>query len=304
MPCFRPLTAYQSRAGGPLSFKETDLLDDWIRLQVPCGQCIGCRLERSRQTAVRCMHESQLHVQNCFITLTYDSALPGQSLFYPDFQNFIKRVRARFARARGVKVYPLSYYVCGEYGETFQRPHFHACMFGIDFDDRAYWSKLPSGSKIYRSALLEDLWTHGFSSIGDLTFESAAYVARYCTKKLTGPRVMKSSMGRIDLETGEILPAVPEFCHWSLKPAIGRRWLERYSTDVYPRGEVVMRGGISGRPPRYYDKWYSTFNPDSFALLQQKREEEMFLRAADNTPARLQVREQVAAARASFLKRL
>lgn len=287
-------------AGGPLCFVERNVVGEFRELKVPCGQCIGCRLERSRQTAVRCMHEASLHSENCFLTLTYADSFVGESLFYPDFQRFVKRLRARL-RAR------ISYYVAGEYGAIFFRPHFHAIVFGVSFSDMVYHAKLPSGFKVYRSPVLESLWPHGFSSIGAVTFESAAYCARYCMDKLTGRRVLVSEkLGRrIDLETGELLPLVPEFCHWSLKPAIGKRWLEKYHSDVYRSqdGKVVARGGVASRAPRFYDKWYSNFDPERMAMIKDAREEEALAQVADQHWKRLEVRETVTAARVSLLKR-
>jgi len=99
MACYHPLTAYLSghqtnnatgKAYRRVSFKETDEHDRQISL--PCGQCIGCRLERSRQWAMRCIHEAQLHQNNCFITLTYDDEhLPKDlSLDHRDFQLFFR----------------------------------------------------------------------------------------------------------------------------------------------------------------------------------------------------------------------
>lgn len=302
MPCYHPLKAHQPFGGGPLVFGLPVISPGYRAQMVKCGHCIGCRLEYSRQTAVRCMHEASMHSQNCFLTLTYRDALPGQSLVYKDYQDFIKRVRARFVRARG-NDFRMSYYVAGEYGELFYRPHFHSCNFGIDFEDKVLHTRLSSGFDLYRSAELEELWPHGFSSIGELNFETAAYVARYCVKKLSGIRVLESSLGRIDLETGEILPAVREFCHWSLKPGIGRRWLERFTSDVYPRGETVGLKGRAARAPRYYDKWYSKFDLAGFERLKERRAIEALAWRHDQTWSRLQVREQVAAARASFLKR-
>ena len=44
--------------------------------RLSCGQCIGCRLESSRQWAIRCVLESKLYDSelNWFMTLTYDDA--------------------------------------------------------------------------------------------------------------------------------------------------------------------------------------------------------------------------------------
>ena len=120
MPCYYPLNAMRSSSG-------IQFTGDTIgNIKIPCGRCVGCRLERSRQWSVRIMHESQLHAENSFITLTYDDAhVPSDySLRYPDFQKFMKRLR----KHTGL---PIRYYMCGEYGETFSRPHFHSCIFGF-----------------------------------------------------------------------------------------------------------------------------------------------------------------------------
>lgn len=187
MPCFKPLDAFISKHYHPDTGKRSILFGvpgnvmAFDSVKLPCGQCVGCRLERSRQWALRCMHESKLHDRNCFITLTYDEAHlpPDRGLHYRDFQLFMKRLRKRFGDN-------IRFYMCGEYGEKVGRPHFHACLFGHDFDDKKLWSTTPAKSKLYRSESLEELWPNGFSSVGDVTFESAAYVARYITKKITG----------------------------------------------------------------------------------------------------------------------
>lgn len=194
MPCYKPLDAWRplnSTGSKKLVFSYHPARCGSVMpdLKVPCGRCVGCRLERSRQWAIRCVHEAQLHKNNCFITLTYDKAkLPERepglppadiSLHYPDFQKFMKRLRFKYGEG-------IRFYMCGEYGEKLGRPHFHACIFGHDFSDKKVWKKTDSGSIIYRSAELEELWPYGFSSVGDVNFESAAYVARYIMKKISG----------------------------------------------------------------------------------------------------------------------
>jgi hypothetical protein len=134
MPCYFPITAWRSKDGKneagkwPVVFKPTaGYLDKELKL--PCGRCIGCRLERSRQWAVRCVHEASLHEKNCFITLTYSPEnLPKDgSLDVSHFQKFMKRFRKRFGPG-------IRFFHCGEYGESLSRPHYHACIFGFDFE--------------------------------------------------------------------------------------------------------------------------------------------------------------------------
>ena len=294
MACFRPLKAFQL-AGGGISFSERG--DVYRQLQLPCGQCVGCRLERSRQWAVRCMHEASLYDRNCFVTLTYDDehVPPHSSLRYSDFQKFLKRVRRRFSSAR------VRFYMCGEYGESFGRPHFHACLFNFDFDDKVYLCRSPGGSPVYRSAVLETLWTFGFSSIGEVNFQSAAYVARYVMKKVTG-QMAAAHYERVDAETGEIVKRCPEFNKMSLKPGIGAAWLAKYRSDVYPHGRVVVNGH-EANPPRYYDKLWKRED----ALAYEDLEYAKFLRGqeryADSLPHRLEAREKVARAKVGLLKR-
>lgn len=296
MPCYHPLSAYQC-ADGSIVFYESKRHDTVKTLSLPCGQCIGCRLERSRQWAIRCMHEAQMHTENCFITLTYDDAhLPSdRSLHYRDFQLFIKRLRKRYPGRR------IRYYMAGEYGENFGRPHWHACIFGLDFDDKKLWKRTSANSLLYRSENLEALWPFGYSSIGDVTFESAAYVARYIMKKVTGKNATEHYQ-EIDPDTGEITNRKPEFTKMSLKPGIGYEWYKQYTSDVYPHDYVVIRGK-KVKPPKFYDKKYKIDNPYEFDELLYIREKSAKLRHEDNTLERLAVKEQVAKAKLQKLKR-
>jgi len=296
MSCYYPISAFQC-TDGTIVFDERRKHDISRSLSLPCGQCIGCRLERSRQWAMRCLHEAQLHANNCFITLTYDDThLPSdQSLHHRDFQLFLKRLRKKHP---GISI---RYYMAGEYGENYGRPHFHACIFGLDFHDKKLWKRTPSGSLIYRSEILETLWPFGYSSIGDLNFESAAYVARYIMKKQTGKQSEKHYQYS-DLITGEIIQMQPEYNKMSLKPGIGYEWYKKYRSDVYPHDYVVIRGK-KVKPPKFYDKKYKTDYPYEYDELLYKREKTAKLYQADNTPQRLAVKEQVQKAKLLQLKR-
>lgn len=294
MPCYHPWKAYQT-SSGEIIFSERGA--DIVRtLELPCRQCIGCRLERSRQWAVRCMHEAQMHEQNCFITLTYSNEhiADNQSLNYRDFQLFLKRLRKHFG---GKKI---RFYMCGEYGETFTRPHFHACLFGIDMPDREPINKLASGSKIFESKILTKIWGKGHTTVGAVTFESAAYVARYVMKKVTGD-LAQPHYTFVD-RWGEIHERTPEFNRMSLKPGIGANWLERFSKDVYPSDEVIANGHAS-KPPRYYDKIFEKNHPEIIEDIKYQRYLDSLDRKEDNTRERLEVREIVVKARTTNLKR-
>lgn len=252
MTCYYPRHGFRSRDGRnpvtgawPIVFNVNDGYID-LPVTVPCGKCIGCRLEHSRQWAIRCIHESMLHKDNCFLTLTYNNDyLPSNnSLNVTDIQKFFKRLRKRIE-------IPIRYFQCGEYGELFQRPHHHVILFGYDFPDRKFAKLSKSGFPLYRSELLSDLWPFGFHDIGDVTFESAAYTARYILKKITGDIALEHYHGRM-----------PEYVTMSRRPGIASGWLEKYYNDVYPHDYVVIRDGIKCRPPKYYDNIYDSLQEE------------------------------------------
>lgn len=294
MPCYHPHPAYRC-ADGSVVFVERKRHDTRYTLWLPCGQCIGCRLERSRQWAIRCVHEASQHKRNAFITLTYDDEhLPAsRSLCYRDFQLFMKRLRKRFGKVR--------FYMCGEYGDQFDRPHFHACLFGVDFDDKLRYGGGASKAPLFRSAVLSSLWDKGFASVGEVNFESAAYCARYVMKKVNGDGQIKH-YEFIDPATGEVHAREPEFCHMSLKPGIGAVWLDKFASDVYPHGMVVSKS-VEVRPPSYYDRWFKEKFPDEYEEMVYRREVYAKERPGEYLDDRLAVREAVTAARVSQLNR-
>lgn len=190
--------------------------------------------------------------------------------------------------------------MCGEYGETTNRPHYHALLFGFDFLDKVYHSK-SNGMVLYSSKSLDSLWGLGHCLIGAVTFESAAYVARYCVKKVTG-KAADAHYSSLDLETGEIVSRVPEFAHMSLKPGIGRPWLDKFQADIYPHDYVIIRG-VKVKPPKYYDKIFDTRDPDALDYIKAQRELDASFHMLDNTWPRLAVKETVHKARSSTLVR-
>lgn len=304
MGCHHPLWALKTAAGSVV-FVSRQRDGDCSDLQLPCGRCTGCRLERSQQWAARCVHEASLHAENCAVTLTYaPENLPalGQ-LVYRDFQLFMKRL----IKSRG----PTRFYMGGEYGEEpyapyfdkFGRPHFHALLFGYRPRDLQQWQKSNSGTWLYRSKSLEKLWPYGHSLVGEADYHTAAYIARYIMKKVNGD-LAKIHYQRTDPETGEIVMMQPEFCHMSLKNgAIGVPWLKKYHRDVYTHDRLILRGGKEGSTPRAYDRWFKENFPVEWAAIQMDRNEAAAERFADNTPDRLAVKEQVNDARLRFFKR-
>lgn len=244
------------------------------------------------------MHEAQLHEHNSFLTLTYDDdhLPPDGGLRYRDFQLFMKRVRKHKRDVR--------FYMCGEYGETTKRPHYHAALFNFQWPDLEPLRRSGSGQMLYTSTLLCSLWEHGHSSIGELTRESAAYIARYVIKKQSkGPLLNQSyHYTRVDADTGEVFDVSPEFTRMSLKPGIGAKWLEQFHTDVYPQDRVNTNGRLR-KPPRYYDKRMEVINPDTLVTVSERRYRRAISQSEDNTSARLATKETIAKAKQKFYKR-
>jgi len=193
--------------------------------------------------------------------------------------------------------------MCGEYGENFGRPHYHIILFGHQFEDKKYFFTSPSKSRVYTSETLQDLWGLGHTSIGDVTFESAAYVARYVMKKITGKQQTEHYGEITDEQTGEIkLKKTPEYNRMSLKSGIGLTFLQKYETDIYPSDQVIIRNQPT-KPPRYYDKKYGEINPLEFEEIAHKRYLSAREKHEDNTPERLAVKLKVTEAKLNLLKR-
>lgn len=266
MPCYHPLLAY--RLDGKITFNKPFVYAKGFNL--PCGQCIGCRLSYSRQWAIRCVHEAQMHENNCFITLTFspeelEKRKNPASLDVSEFQRFMKRLRKKYGK--GVR-----FFHCGEYGEKNKRPHYHALLFGVDFGDRELWST-RDGVKLYVSDNLSKLWPYGFSTIGDVTFESAAYVARYVMKKVRGEGAPDHYSNWLDPITGEITEVKPEYATMSRRDGIGKTWFDKYKNDVFPNDYCVIRGH-EVKPPRYYETLLKQYYPEEHEELKAKRKEE------------------------------
>lgn len=286
MPCYKPLTAIRSikpRSNGKhtISFSAQR---DGMPVQLPCGQCIGCRLERSRQWAMRCVHEASLHDENQFVTLTYnnDSLPPDGGLRPNDFLNFIKKLRRRYGEKK------IRYFHCGEYGEINQRPHYHAILFNHRFQDLQI---VRSGDyPLYQSKELDDLWEKGMTTVGDVTFQSAAYVARYVMKKVTGEPAAEHYNGR-----------KPEYVTMSRRPGIAKEWFDKYKSDCYPSDFLIVNG-TRIKPPRYYDKLLEQYDNDLYQQLKESRLNDAFGNP-ESEQDRLNVRERVKQLQIKNLKR-
>lgn len=307
MPCYHPLKAFpigitpsgktdykitsyavdhvELNAAGTWEAASTQVVSDRARrfvrqyVEIPCGQCIGCRLEYSRQWANRCMMELESHDSAYFVTLTYNDeslprswyadpatgeALPSFTLRKRDLQLFFKRLRKRFPDSR------IRYYAAGEYGDTTFRPHYHCIIYGLHLDDLSLYSRTVEGWSYFTSPSLDRVWSIrrsdgtfspiGFAVIGNVTWETCAYTARYVLKKQTGQT--KTFYEEHGLE--------PEFVLMSRRPGIARDYYDQHGyNNSYSL--VTDKKGITFSPPKYFDRLFDVENPDEMASIKVAR---------------------------------
>lgn len=302
MTCYNPVLGFYGKPNAdgkrPVVFKESEADRSYIKQSVslPCGHCVGCRIDRASQWAVRCVHEASLWKDNCFITLTYnDENLPKDgSVDVREWQLFMKKLRNIKSGVR--------FFHCGEYGAELGRPHYHACLFNYDFPDRELFST-RGDTKIYTSSLLDGLWGKGFCTVGDVSFQSAAYVARYVMKKVYGDEAVDHYRGR-----------KPEYITMSRKPGIGHDYYRKFKSDMFPR-DYVVHDGKRLTVPRYYAKLLEKDDVDTFETVvagrfistprfvkvDNKDGKEIMLN--DNCPERLAVRQEIKEAQLTKLVR-
>jgi hypothetical protein len=268
MPCFKPNKVWRTPSGIQFYNPYSDIDTGF---HISCKQCRGCRKEYARQWAMRTLHEKDLWLNNIFITLTYnDEHLPeNNTLVKKDFQDFIKRLRKTKKIIKcpttGRNLNPIRFYHCGEYGEKFGRPHYHAILFNHNFSDR---EKINGHKGLTQSETLTKIWGKGHSSIGDVTFESASYVAGYVQKKING--VMKDYINpetglrhyeRLTSE-GEIITLQQEYSTMSRRPGIAGLWFAKHKNYCYPSDNIHINGREM-RPPKYYDRLFIESSPEN-----------------------------------------
>lgn len=318
MPCYHPLEAFYDSVLKKVYFSSIPKLallthlDAIQKIKLPCGKCIGCRLERSRKWAMRCVYEAQQYQENSFLTLTYaPEFLPeGGTLVKRDLQLFFKRLRKSFPDVK------IRYFACGEYGEQFARPHYHVILFGFCPPDykrkkscapafgksqlslsswvssafssaslEAFFANKPiesdeSNLLVRYSPIIEKIWGLGHVAVGEVTFESCAYVARYCLKKVNGAKAKEYYGERL-----------PEFVVMSRRPGIAANFFDKWKDDIFPRDQCFARG-VPCKPPRYFDKLLEKINPDELAQIKALRK--IFAEANEVPFERLLAAEEIA----------
>lgn len=295
MACFSPVMAWQSRclnASGKRSLvfhAEHGVPGSFM--EIPCGGCIGCRIDYARGWAVRLTHEAYSHSATSFLTLTYDDDhLPGDgSVSVRELQLFMKRLRRLFP---GVK---LRYFACAEYGETTFRPHYHLILFGADFRaDRKVYSGRDS-NRLYTSPTLEAAWGKGSALIGSVTPSSTSYVAGYAMKKVTGESA-DAHYARFNPASGLYNLVLPEFSLSSRRPGIGHDFYQAHKSQIVNQDSIVFKGKLVP-VPSYYDRLLEKVDPERLLLIKQARLDTSSTDWRDQSPARLAVRAECAAAK-------
>lgn len=265
MSCTQPIYALKLGAVNPQTGKERIKIlprridasyRDWCDqygeeniLQLPCGHCESCIEKRTRAWAVRCVLEAAQYENNCFLTLTYsDRHLPKGGLCKSDLQKFIRKLRD----FTGKKI---RYFACGEYGEHTYRPHYHLIVFNWFPEDARFLKESKYGGYLFWSETLMKLWPHGISSVGEVTFASCGYVARYCQKKLAKKEDNK------------------EFCLMSRRPGIGEAYAHHFLEEIYDTDKIYLKNGKSASttPSRYFDKLYEAVDPVAFEVIKNER---------------------------------
>ena len=268
--------------------KFSKLNDELVKVQrLPCGQCIGCRLDYSKEWATRCVCESKLWKENYFVTLTYDEDhLPirselinkdtgqiytnpgdwGSCLEPKDMQKFIKDLRRYWKYHYNHD--NIRFFYCGEYGEKGKRAHYHIILFNLPIpqDHLDYLFANENFEPLYRCDIIEKLWGKGIVTVGEVTFSSSAYVARYITKKQKGHEALDDY-----LKTGRI----PEFVNMSRKPGIGHDYFQEYKYDMYKEDRLIQHtckgNNLIVKPPHYFDKKMKEEQPLFMEYLQEER---------------------------------
>lgn len=245
--------------------------------EIPCGKCIDCRLNYSRQWADRCIFESEYYKDSeCwFLTITYDddhimdigSNVFSGTLEKKELSAFLKRLR-RHCEYHGISS-GVRFYACGEYGSKTFRPHYHMILYGLDLkenDSMVPWVKSKSGFWTWRSPLLESIWKKGMIVVSPISWDTCAYTARYVMKKVGGLTADEYVANGVE----------PEFVLMSRRPGIGREYFDDNYEKIYECDEVFIKGadgGRKGKPPKYYDSLYEKISPDNYKKIKDRRRE-------------------------------
>lgn len=260
---------------------------------IPCGQCIGCRLDYAREWANRGYLEMDPKSESWFITLTYDEdhvpyldeiktkngvtftdmdeeAIEWKGCLEPkDATNFMKRLRKHFKQEYDID--NIKFMLCGEYGGTTERPHMHLILFNVHIPQETFYepTRTENGDYQYKNTILDKLWKNGFSNISEANWNTISYVARYVTKK---------QKGILSEEEYAAKGQRPEFFRVSNRPAIGKAYYDKHKEEIYKYDKILVKnkkGSHYIKPPKYFDKLYEAEYPERMKEIKRKRKRQL-----------------------------
>ena len=255
---------------------------------IPCGNCIGCRLDYSREWANRGYLEAKCWEQNWFVTLTYDEdhiTIPDEvisdagitytqeedwigTLVPEELTAFMKSLRQIMKREH--KQDNIRFMACGEYGSDGERPHYHVILFNCNLPIETFYnSRIINNETYWQNTIIERAWKKGISNISEANWNNIAYTARYITKKINGK--MSDELYK---EKGQ----EKEFFRVSRMPGIGQIYYDQHKDEIYKRDEIIIKnrqGIISSKPPAYFDKLYEAEYPENFKRIRENRRKRM-----------------------------
>lgn len=304
MSCYSPIQAYKAKNATNDNGKQVIIFQDmqgsknFESIQLPCGKCIGCRMDYSRMWMARITKEASLYANNCFLTLTYNEEnlpikdvinketgelITGHPLVKEHLQKFIKRLRRNYEYHK--KHTGIRFYACGEYGGRSMRPHYHLALFNIDtttWGDIKQIGNNKQGDALFTSERIEKIWGKGFITIGDLTPQSAAYIARYMLKKQKGDGKAWYYESR---------GIVTEYTSMSVKPGISAIWYEQNKDKYWLQDKIIVpqrnKAPATVKTPQYFDKLLEKEDPEKLKNIKESRqrrgEQQRKIRAQQST---------------------
>lgn len=253
MRCIRTIKAGYDKSGSSIIYSSKKMSLELAPFEFECRKCLPCRLKIGREKAIRALHETQMHKDNIFLTLTYrPENLSSDRLCYPEFQDFMKRLLEHVNRniiCAENRIH-IPFMVTGEYGDKTKRPHWHVLLFNYRPDDAKLLRISDRGDRIYRSETIEQLWKNGFTEFGEITIDSASYVGRYAAKKLVHGSDQEHDYHPVH--------------NTSKKHVIGKSWIEKYYNQTFRHGYVTLPNGSRASIPRYYVDWLKKNKPDLY----------------------------------------
>lgn len=253
---------------------QLEQIDDYVQfkvMEVPCGNCIRCRLDYSKDWANRCTLEASQYAFNYFITLTYDDdhlvkgVYDNPTLVRDHIKQFIKSLRQKLKRKYGHE--GVRYFGCAEYSPTL-RPHYHIILFNCPlpdlstdfYDSEGHVShhKSSCGGFYEYSQFVKDCWPHGNILIADCNWNTSSYVSSYVLKKQKGE----------DSKIYKSFGIVPPFTYQSTRPGIGANYYYDHKQEIMNIPSLIVprdkKSPLLTGLPRYFKKLLKREEPEKY----------------------------------------